>query len=124
MNKTLIYLAIPYTGMEEKSFEVSCKITADLIRAGNCVYSPIVHSHTLVVKTGKLPQNSLDFWLKQDLIMLEKCDIMFVVQLDRWENSRGVQVEIEFAEDHNIPIVYLPIVNSENEEGMVNEFCT
>jgi len=97
-----IYLAIPYSGMEEQSFEASCRIAAKLMNEGHIVFSPIAHSHPLVAHGA--PQGDHDFWMKQDLAVLEHCDEMHIVCLDGWRESRGVGVEIVFAREHNIPI--------------------
>lgn len=45
--------------------------------------------------------------LKNTFIL--KCDRMIVVKLDGWEESEGVNAEIEFALDQGIPIEYIEI---------------
>ena len=89
----MIYLAIPYSGMEELSFEISCMITAFLMKTGKTVYSPIVHGHILATKYD-LPADR-EFWLKHDLDVLRRCDELCVVALDGWDESVGVLAEIE-----------------------------
>ena len=42
-----IYLAIPYTGIEEESFNIANKVAARLIEDGHIVVSPISHSHSI-----------------------------------------------------------------------------
>ncbi len=48
----LVYLASPYTSSDiavcEERYQAACRATAALIRAGQVVFSPIVHSHPLV----------------------------------------------------------------------------
>jgi len=113
MNHSLVYLSVPYSGQEELSFHVSCTVASNLMLQGMCVFSPIIHSHALVCEDKTLPKNDHDFWLKQDLTILEKCDILAVVTLHGWEESRGVQEEIAFANENFIPIIYLhPTIKS------------
>lgn len=50
-----------------------------------------------------------DYWLRQNLAFLSRCDKMYVLQLEGWEKSDGVQREIAFATEHNIPIEYITL---------------
>lgn len=109
----MIYLSVPYSGMEELSFEVSCLMTAFLMKTGATVFSPIVHSHVLVSKYD-MPLDH-EFWLKHDLEVLKKCDEMYVIALPGWEKSVGVQREIEEAGRLGIPVVFL------EAEGLIAE---
>lgn len=58
MNK--IYLAIPYSGMEESSFKQANQATALLLNKGNNVFSSISQFHH-ISKEYDLPGN-WDFW--------------------------------------------------------------
>jgi len=104
-----IYLAIPYSGITEKSFEVSCKLAVKYMKEGKIVFSPIVHSHPLTEYGA--PQMDHDFWMRQDLAVLENCDELYVVCLPGWETSKGVSIEVDFADQRDIPIVFV------DEEG-------
>lgn len=101
----MIYLAIPYSGMEELSFEISCMITAFLMKTGQVVYSPIVHGHTLASKCRLTAGH--DFWLNQDLDMLRRCDELYVVAMEGWDKSVGVLAEIREAQKLEIPIKFV-----------------
>jgi anaerobic selenocysteine-containing dehydrogenase len=107
MKRTLIYLSIPYSGMETKSFHLSCLIAGQLMEEGNAVWSPISHSHPISQAAG-IPQNDHDFWLSKDLEMLSRCDLVLVVTYEpAWRHSRGVKAEIAEAERLGKPIVYV-----------------
>jgi hypothetical protein len=41
--------------------------------------------------------------------LMSKCDELFVVTLDGWDTSTGVQEEIEMAKKFNIPISFVKI---------------
>lgn len=109
----LIYLAIPYTWNPDISFEIVNKMSAILME--NCdyiVFSPISHSHPIsdyLVDNNNL---SADFWLKQDLRVLEKCDELHIVRINGSfgqkliDDSYGCKREILRAKELNLPIKY------------------
>lgn len=97
-----IYLALPYSGQEEKSFMQANRVAGLLMEAGHIVFSPISHSHSIGIM-----HNNFDFWMAQDLPWLETCDELLVLKNEGWEESRGVQREIQIAEQLCIPICYL-----------------
>jgi hypothetical protein len=101
----MIYLAIPYSGIEELSFKISCMVTAFLMKTGKTVYSPIVHGHILATKYD-LPADR-EFWLKHDLDILCRCDELYVVAMEGWDKSVGVLAEIREAQKLEIPIKFV-----------------
>jgi len=101
----VIYLAAPYTGIEELSFEVSCMVAAFLMKTGKVVYSPIVYGHTLASKYD-LPTDC-DFWLMQDLDMVCRCDELYVITMEGWDKSFGVGAEVEEALMMGMPVTFI-----------------
>jgi len=69
---------------------------------GHIVFSPISHSHSIGVH-----RNDWEFWKKQDFAWLDLCDELLVLKNEEWEQSIGVQQEIQFAEDRCIPVRYI-----------------
>jgi hypothetical protein len=106
----VIYLASPYSHpdpqVREARFEAACRATADLIRAGEAVFSPIVHGHPLV-RYG-LPID-WSFWQRFDEEHLQKCDVVLVLQADGWRESEGVKAELALASAFGKRIDYLDI---------------
>jgi hypothetical protein len=94
----MIYLASPYSHpdplVRETRFDAACRATAALIRAGQVVFSPIVHGHPLV-RFG-LPTDWA-FWQRHDQELLRRCDEVIVLRSDGWDESEGVRAEIELA---------------------------
>jgi hypothetical protein len=88
-----VYLAIPYTGIEDVSFEVANIVAARLMNKGNIVFSPISHSHHIAAEGGL--DKGWDYWSKFDRAFIEWCDVVVVVRLDGWEKSKGVSEEIK-----------------------------
>ena len=104
MNK-LTYLASPYTSddpavMEER-YQLACKAVSVLKNKGWLIYSPITHSHG-PAQYG-LPKDYA-YWKRYCEVMLPKCDDMMVLQIDGWENSKGVKAEIDLADKLGIPV--------------------
>jgi hypothetical protein len=106
----MIYLASPYSAAEpavrQQRFELACRAAAELIRRGKTVFSPIAHSHA-ICQLG-LPKEWA-FWEKHDLTFLNLCDEVVVLQLDGWQESIGVQAEIEAARRWGKPVTYLGV---------------
>lgn len=112
MKNKIIYLGIPYTWDAEKSFKIANKVTADLMNKGYVVFSPVSHSHPVADYLDESLRYDQDFWMKQDLTILEKCDEMYIVCIHNEgrvgavliEKSKGCQSEIEKAKELNLPI--------------------
>ena len=97
-----IYLALPYSGQEEKAYMVANRVAGLLMEDGHIVFSPISHSHSIGVH-----RNDFDFWMAQDLPWLETCDKLMVLKNEGWEESRGVQRELQVAEQLCLPVEYI-----------------
>jgi len=114
----MIYLAAPYTHpdprVREARFDAACVATAALVRAGQIVFSPIVHGHPLV--RFDLPIE-WEYWERFDREFLQRCDEVAVLMIDGWRESRGVQAEIDLAIDMDLPIRYLPLAMISNASG-------
>lgn len=106
----MIYLATPYTHadkhIEIQRFETVTKEAARIMELGQNVISPITHGVPLCMVNQNLPTDFL-FWHNHCLDLLKRCDEMYVLEVDGWKESRGVQTEIEFARKRNIPIHFI-----------------
>lgn len=117
-----IYLAIPYTGMEDSSYEQANLATLLLLNLGYNVISPITHSHPLTKIEGYDIPGTWEFWKEVDLQFIDWSDEVFVLVpkegIKKVKNSTGVQAEIEYATSSKKPVTYVTI---ENLEEMYNE---
>ena len=108
MKTKLVYLANPYTHKDpdimQERYEKACEFTAALKRNGWYVFSPIAHSHG-PAQYG-LPKD-YEYWSGYCELMLPKCDIMMVLKLDGWQESVGVQAEIDLWHKTGKPILLL-----------------
>lgn len=101
----LIYLATPYSRYPEgieAAFVKASAITADLMRAGVRVYSPIAHTHPIAVH-GKVDPYDHSIWMPFDEAIMERSDAILVVTMPTWEQSKGIAHEIEFFERRERP---------------------
>lgn len=107
----MIYLCSPYSHPDPKEMEYRfhrvAAATAWLMTHGEIVYSPIVHNHYLACNFT-LPRE-WEFWRRFDLAMLVKADECWVLELDGWHKSVGVNAEIAFAIDRDIPVCFLSL---------------
>lgn len=114
MNK-LIYLAIPYSWNPEIAYDIANKVSATLMKQGYIVFSPISHSHPIANNLDESLRKDHEFWMKQDLPILAKCDQLWIVNIKGVDidskklisESRGVQAEINFAKKTNKEIIYI-----------------
>jgi hypothetical protein len=78
-----------------------------LILEGKHIFSPITESH-MYQQYGDAG-HKWDFWEKHDKLMLRKCDELWVLTLPGWEESVGVQAEIQYANQRKMPIKYIRV---------------
>ena len=102
----LIYVGSPYTHPDnyimQLRYDAVLDITADLLKQGFHVISPIVHCHPLSVKHKMMPD--FEFWQRYNFALLSKCDVLLVVPLKSWKESIGLNAEISFAIENNISV--------------------
>ena len=101
-----IYIASPYSHPDEKvrqqRFDAVCRFAAKLMQVGHNVFSPIAHSHPISLKLDSMAH---DFWLNQDLSFIERwADMVIILMLPGWVESKGIDGEITMAKKLNIPI--------------------
>ena len=109
MKNKLVYLATPYSSkdpaIKEERFQKVNKVAAKLIANGEIVFSPISHTHPIAL-AGELP-GGWEFWDEFDRTYLKCCYKLYVLMLDGWEESTGVQAEIKIAKELRLEIEYL-----------------
>lgn len=104
-----IYLACPYsherlTTRIDRFYEAN-DYAAQLMKQGHIVFSPISHSHPIAIQCD-LP-GDFGFWEEFDRSFIEWCDQLFVVRLDGWKESIGVQAEIKIAKELGKKVMYI-----------------
>lgn len=107
----LLYLASPYSSPDpvfrEFRFREACRVSARLMSEGYAVFSPIAHSHPIAEFLAPGLTCDHDFWMREDLPILSRCDRIVVLRLSGWEKSRGIAAEIASAASLDIPLEYI-----------------
>lgn len=68
------------------------------------VFSPIAHSHCIAQHGLPLDWG---YWERHDERLLAACDELWVLKLDGWQHSRGVQAEIAIARAMGKPVRFV-----------------
>lgn len=114
----MIYVASPYTFKSPSIERVYWKMkfrhaaveryVAHLIKQGEFPYSPIVYAHEISHRYA-LPTDA-EWWKSFNEHMLRKADVLHVYNMEGWEQSKGIAMEMQFAEACGIPIVHVPVL--------------
>lgn len=107
-DKPFTYLAAPYSHAERDvrvfRFNEINKFAAELMRAGELVYSPISHTHP-IAEAGDLPRG-WEYWERYDTAFIEHSRRIVVLMLPGWVESKGVTAEIGIAERLGTPVTF------------------
>jgi hypothetical protein len=90
--------------VREERFQAACRAASHLMRRGLHVFSPIAHSHPVLL-AGGLP-TGWEYWEAYDEAVLSTCRALAVLELDGWRDSRGVQGEVEISRRLKLPAYY------------------
>ena len=102
----LIYLASPYSKYKygiDRAFRDVATISGKMLLAGAKVYSPIVHTHPIAIETNINPYD-LSIWLPFDEAMMTVANTLVIATMLGWEESNGIQHEIDFFRKREKPI--------------------
>lgn len=108
----ILYLASPYTkGCAAKRlarFHAVTHVAAHLIGEKRIVFSPITMTHPIDIALSRDGETlGSEFWVKFDEAFMHFCVNISVLMLPGWEESSGVNREIEFFKERNVNPVYL-----------------
>lgn len=102
----LYYVASPYSkypGGLNAAFVDIAKASAELIRRGIAVYSPIAHTHPIAIH-GNIDPYDHGIWMPLDHHMMNAADGCIVVMMPGWVESKGVTIEIDEFKKQSKPI--------------------
>lgn len=92
-----VYIATPYTKYKAgiyKAWRDAAVVCGKLKQHGVVLYSPIVHSHPIAIG-GELDPLDYKMWIKDNESQVADADACAVIQMEGWEDSYGVGVEID-----------------------------
>lgn len=108
----LIYLAGPYSHKSRRVrvlreyAHAECAVR--LLKNQQHVYSPIVET-TALASRGGLTDTDWKFWRNHDLVLLGRCDNMYILTIGGWKESIGVRGEVKFALKHKKGIYFVTV---------------
>lgn len=101
----MIYLASPYThpdhSIRVRRYQAALEATIALCRMGHFIFSPIVYCHQLH-EAGM--GGDWSTWAEFDKDIIRRAAAMWVLTIDGWRESKGVQAEIDFASEIGKPM--------------------
>lgn len=103
------YLGSPYSKYPlglEAAFNDICFIAGKFAQEGIPVYSPIAHTHPIAHRAGINPFDH-SIWLPFDHPMMVAAGGLIVVKMVTWDQSYGLQKEIEYFQSEAKPVRYL-----------------
>ena len=102
----MIYIACPYTHDDEGWMRIRKRVATGielkLIEHGLVAYNAI---RVMSDIEDDLPEG-FDVYA-YDLRVLSACEVLLVVRIDGWKESKGVQLEIAHAQSCDMPIVHV-----------------
>jgi len=107
------YVATPYSNYpngHEAAYKDACRAGAILMRSGWRILCPVAHSHSLCEINGTeegIPDHlDPDLWKHADEPLLDAAYGLIVVMMPGWEESSGVQHEIQEARRQGKPVLF------------------
>ena len=107
---SIFYIATPFTSKSpevEESRMVLSTLTASFLKEqfNLTMILPITMSYQLVRMNHRLGSD-WETWGNDDLKLLSKCGALIVLTLMGWDESYGVEQEINYARENKMPIYY------------------
>lgn len=106
MDDKMVYVAAPYWHDDEAVRHYrrrkAVEYTSVLVKRGILCYSPLLYTEHF-----KDDNTKEKYWLKHGRRMIDACDQVRVLCLDGWEESGGIQGEIQRAEERGLEILYI-----------------
>lgn len=89
----------------EKRWAYAMKRTAEFLKDGVVLFSPIAHCHELSLRHD-IPK-TWEFWKQIDFGYIEACSHVWVLKMPGWRDSTGITAEIKEAHRLGKPVVYI-----------------
>lgn len=104
----MIYVASPYSHpnsvIRDRRFRLAQEFIVHLVKVDHITaFSPTVYWHE-IAKGNHLPTDA-GWWMQFNLNVLRRSECLFVLQINGWEESQGMKVELNIAQALSIPRV-------------------
>jgi hypothetical protein len=109
----MIYVASPYstplaepqaTAVRNQRYRLAVKFVGFLVQQGLPAFSPIAYFHPYA--EGLKLATDAAYWHEINMSFLRRAEVVFVLRLPGWDQSKGVQMETKLAKAACIPIVH------------------
>lgn len=105
-----IFLASPYTHKDKEimalRYEAALKAAAKLIKEGNMVFSPVVHSHPIAI-TYDLPKDYTFWQAYTKSFIVNWAEVFSTLCLEGWQDSEGINKEFDLAKKAGLSFSYI-----------------
>lgn len=118
----LIYLASPYTSpnrnVEDRRAKAVTVVAGQLVKLNYHIFCPIAHCHKMNRYCGL--GGKFEYWQEFDEKMISVCGEFWIVTLEGWVQSAGIEAETKMAADRGMILrfvdpVYLDITREPHE---------
>ncbi|QKJ88591.1 DUF1937 family protein [Paramixta manurensis] len=101
-----IFLACPYSHADQEVVNarfVACnEVAATIIESGNLVFSQVTMSHPINLAFTHTEKSQVGKrWAPVDAVFMAAMEELIIVDLPGWDQSAGIQREIEFFKARN-----------------------
>lgn len=104
----MIFISSPYTSnsplTRQYRVERVTEFTTRMLLQGLVAFSPIVYGEAIKRRSSEIGTDAKT-WLFFNFDMLRRCEAMYVLCLEGWEQSEGVKLEINVCKTFGIPFV-------------------
>lgn len=104
------YIAAPYSHPDRavrlQRVARSAIACANMLQQGGFPFSPLVHGFN--IEYDARVEIDWKIWMEHSLIMVGRAAAVYVLTLEGWRESKGVQMEIQYAKKNAIPLSYAP----------------
>jgi hypothetical protein len=105
----MIYLASPFSHSNPEivryRIEQTQNAIAFLLQNNIYAWSPIIQTYEVNIRHS-LPTDA-DFWKNYNFDFMRRADAMYLLELEGWETSKGLKMEIEFCKHVGLPLYYI-----------------
>jgi len=117
----MIYVASPlshddFAVMFNRYYDVM-RYTHYLIKQGKVAFSPVVHCWPMFM-TDEEASHDFEYWAGFNIGMMKASCELRVLILDGWLESHGVQAEIRWAKENNLPVVHTALPKELRNENL------
>lgn len=89
------------------AYRMACREAGRLLHDGVYVYAPIAHTEALRRAEVRLNKLSHQDWMDADEPFCKAAKGLIVLMSAKWEQSKGIGMEIEWFKDMGKPIFYI-----------------